>query len=492
MITYFADINYDQLFGSDSGEDEDHSALRSYFVDLPEFKKFYDPDNPLVIVRGRKGMGKSALLKRLAIRLSDENASKDIVIETTGNELMGMGNFGGADHAYLENHWKQVICKRICVEIGKRINFALTDNTMSMVEAAEIEGFKGSNVVSALSERIGSVLQRLIPGVDADEPASGEGSSILKKGVVNPVQAVRNFQETKDRTVWLLIDDIDAKYVDDEANQQRVGAFFSAIRSLAFSVKDLRIRTSVRTDVWRNLRRMEDQDKIRQYVIDIHWRDTTLRSIFAKRILSYLQREGFAPASAWNTTVHYDEIVGQVFDGRLRWDNMLLEPFIPIKILAGNRPRWMGQLCKLAGSHAAPARIGIKNVTHAMNEFGQEKISDILKEHSHQFSDLSKVIDVFRSGKREYNRYQLITLINKEYAAKLPGAVPPVNGYPYQEPDQIAEFLYQIDFVSTHHAGKSDFISFQDDPDVFRSNENQQNKLMWTVNASYRNFLRIV
>lgn len=492
MTTYFHDINYEDLFGSDSGEDEKPDALRSYFVDLPGFKKFYEPENPLVIVRGRKGMGKSALIKRLAIRLSDANGAKDIVIETTGNELMGMGDFGGADHAYLENHWKQVICKRICVEIGKRISFALTDNTMSMVEAAEIEGFKGSNVVSALTERVGSILQRLIPGADSDETASGDTSAILKKGVTNPVHSVRNFQKTKDRTVWLLIDDIDAKYVDDEPNQHRVGAFFSAIRSLAYSVKGLRIRTSVRTDVWRNLRHMEDQDKIRQYVIDIHWKDATLRSIFAKRILSYLQREKFPTALNWDPTIHYDEIVGQVFDGKLPWDNKRVEPFVPIKILAGNRPRWMGQLCKLAGSHAAPSRIGMKDVNHAMNEFGQEKISDILKEHSHQFSDLSKVIDVFRSGKREYNRYQLITLLQKSYAEKLSGAVPSVNGYPYQEADQIAEFLFQIDFVSSHHPGKSDFISYQNDPDAFRSNENQQNKLMWTVNASYRNFLRIV
>lgn len=101
MSSYFADIDYDQLFGSDSGEDEDPRALRSYFVDLPEFRKFYDANNPLVIVRGRKGMGKSALLKRLAIQIADANAKKDIVIETTGNELMGMGNLGGGGSGVL-------------------------------------------------------------------------------------------------------------------------------------------------------------------------------------------------------------------------------------------------------------------------------------------------------------------------------------------------------------------------------------------------------
>lgn len=487
MSSYFADIDYDQLFGSDSGEDEDPRALRSYFVDLPEFKKFYDANNPLVIVRARKGMGKSALLKRLAIQIADANPNKDIVIETTGNELMGMGNFGGADQAYLENHWKQVICKRLCVEIGKRINVALTDNTISMVEAAEIEGFKGSNLISALTDRIGGVLQGILGAANESE---GGAAPILKKGVGNPVQALQRFQEDRNRTVWLLVDDIDAKYVDDEQNQQRVGAFFSAIRSLAFSVKGLRIRASVRTDVWRNLRRMEDQDKIRQYVIDVAWRDPALRSIFSKRIQSYLQRENFPPAAKWDTTIHYDQIVEQVFSGKFLWDGKHLEPFIPIKILAGNRPRWMGQLCKLAGGQAGHSRIALHHVNAAMKEFGQEKISDILKEHSHQFVDLAKVIDVFRSGKREYNRYQLISLIQHGYSNKV-DTIPPVNGYPYHEPDQIAEFLYQIDFVTARRTAKSDFIPFQDDPDLFASGENQQNTIMWTINASYRNYLRI-
>lgn len=230
---------------------------------------------------------------------------------------------------------------------------------------------------------------------------------------------------------------------------------------------------------------------MRQYVIDIQWKDSALRTIFAKRILSYLQRKGFSPSLQWDTTKHYDKIVEQVFVNHMIWDNKKVEPFIPIKILAGNRPRWMGQLCKLAGAQAGTSLIGIKQLTLAMNEFGQEKISDILKEHIHQFSDLSKVINIFRSGKREYNRHKLTELINKNYALKLQGIVPTVNGYPYTAPDQIAEFLYQIDFLSAHHAGNSDFTSFQDDPDIFRSHENQQNQLLWTINASYRNYLHI-
>jgi hypothetical protein len=85
----------------------------------------------------------------------------------------------------------------------------------------------------------------------------------------------------------------------------------------------------------------------------------------------------------------------------------------------------------------------------------------------------------------------LITLIDHRYVQKVGGNVPNLNGYPFKEPDQIADFLFQIDFLSAHHLGRSDFVQYQGDPDLFHSGENMQNKLMWTVNASYRNYLRI-
>jgi hypothetical protein len=64
---------------------------------------------------------------------------------------MGLADFTNKGQAYLENQWKQVICKRICVEIGRKINFALSDLEISMVEAAELEGYKESSLKNSLS-----------------------------------------------------------------------------------------------------------------------------------------------------------------------------------------------------------------------------------------------------------------------------------------------------------------------------------------------------
>ena len=484
-MDYLYHVDYDAMFGNDSGENERDQALKEYFVDLPEFRKFFNDKNELGFVRARKGMGKSAMLKVLSLRRKEE-CPDDLVIFTTGNELMGLGDFSGKSQAYLENHWKQVICKRICVEIGRRINVALTDLEMSLVEAAELEGFKDLNLLSALTERAGGMLQKAL--------AVAGGAAILdnstKRGVPNPEQALKSFQSKGDRNIWILIDDIDAKYVDNDDNQQRVGAFFSALRSLAFSVTGLRLRASVRTDVWRNLRKMEDQDKLRQYVIDISWRDDALRSIFTRKILSYLKREGFPPASSWDEARNYYDLFDQVFYGKFHWSKQTVEPFIPLKFLAGGRPRWMGQLAKLSGAKAGTKRINESNVLAAMQEFGQEKLSDIQKEHSHQFSLLEKLIQSFRGGKREYNRYQLLKAISEKFVNKIV-EVPPINGYPYLDVEQLAEFLFEIDFIVAHRSGKVDFLTYNDDPELFSTDENSQNKILWTVHSSYRNFLRI-
>lgn len=487
MTEYF-NIEYDELFGNDSGENERDQSLKEYFVDLPDFKKFFSAKNELSIVRARKGMGKSALLKMLALRLKEQSRD-DIVIAATGNELIGIGDFTGKDQAYLENHWKQVICKRICVEIGKKINFAFTDGHMSMVEMAEIEGYKNLNILSALTERVGRILKTGISATGIKVEL--ELKEAQKRGVINAAEALKTFQGDGEKTVWFLIDDIDAKYIDDDDHQQKVGAFFSALRSLAFSVSGLRLRASVRTDVWRNLRRMEDQDKLRQYVFDIVWKDDHLKSIFSKRILTYLKREGFAPAKKWDEIRNYHDLFDQVFYGEFTWGQRKAEPFIPLKFLAGGRPRWMGQLSKLAGVNAGFSRISQKNIMSAMQVFGQEKISDIQKEHAHQFTVLDKLIFSFRGGKREYNRYQIIKQIEEKFSSKL-NEVPLINGYPYKNPEQLAEFLFEIDFLVAHRSsGKNDYITYNDDPDLFSTEENSQNKILWAIHSSYRNFLRI-
>ena len=139
-------LDYEAIFGNDSGEDENPKILAGYFVEHQSFGKAYDKTRPLEIVKARKGMGKSALLSHLKYRLTDDQKpidAKAIVIKVTGNELMGLADFSNNDSSLLENRWKQVICKRISMELAAQMGFACSDDTMSLIEAAEIEGLTG-------------------------------------------------------------------------------------------------------------------------------------------------------------------------------------------------------------------------------------------------------------------------------------------------------------------------------------------------------------
>ena len=105
----------------------------------------------LRIGMSRKGMGKSALLSKLAYSLPRSTEGvKHVVIQTTGADLAGLGTFPEPDFALLQNYWKQILCARFNLELGKRIGVAFGDTRMALVENAEISGFRGKNLVGSL------------------------------------------------------------------------------------------------------------------------------------------------------------------------------------------------------------------------------------------------------------------------------------------------------------------------------------------------------
>lgn len=150
----------------------------------------------------------------------------------------------------------------------------------------------------------------------------------------------------------------------------------------------------------------------------------------------------------------------------------------------------MGQLCKQAGSVAGDFLIQQRHFDAVMSSFGQEKISDLIKEHRHQFSELQKVIDAFRGSEKSLTKFKLLSLLDRGFVNKI-GAnnVPNVNGFPFKTTDQIAELLFEIDLIVGEKQGKH--TQFQTDPTLFSSEQNSQNKIPWIVNLSYRKFLGI-
>ncbi|SDS00261.1 hypothetical protein SAMN05216271_0931 [Halopseudomonas sabulinigri] len=479
------DIKDKDLFGNDAGEDENIEVLNSYYIDNPDFEDFFDRSVRLNVVSARKGMGKSAMISRMAYNLKEDDGA--LIIRVTGNSLLGLGDFQDQDQAYLENYWKQIICKKIILEIGKSIGFALTSDEISMVEISELEGMKSKNIIGGLISRVKGKL----PLVNAE----------LKRSFPENLQSLlQNYQDTHQASsVWILIDDIDAKYKDTEEYQARVGSFFSAIRSLSFDMNNLNIRASVRSDVWANLRHLEDLDKWEQYVVEIFWTKKQLRDMLANRILAYVQRKHpESKESQLKISRDYNQIFGLAFNTPIRWKNDdQASIFDAIYSFSNKRPRWMGQLCRMAAIQTKKnspynKKIDLDYINQILEKYGKNRKNDLIKEHQHQFPELDKLIDSFRANSKTYTCSTLAEMFDTDFIrGRSVDSIADIDGKVYVSPNDLGEFSYKIGLISRIHDNGKNFTHFTDDPDLFRSNENMDDKITWSVHIAYREFLNI-
>jgi len=492
LVTYVKepvgiDFTDGALFGNDAGEDELPDVLNSYFVDQNAFRPFLNRKNTFQVARSRKGMGKSALLSKLAYDLrQEENAP--IVISATGANLLAIARPSvGASYLELQNFWSRVICARINFELGKTIGFAFSENDQALVESSEIAGFRERNIVGSLIQRVRS---SKIP-IEVKLTDYGNHEELLKRAA----------ERFSDRKVWILVDDIDSTYIDSPDQQALTSTFFSACRALAREVNGLYIRASVRTDVWSALRRNEDLDKCEQYVSDIAWSAPDLKTILSKKIYSYLQRNEMPIlAGELDYREDADQVLALAFTDRMKWGTSLVPPFRPIFILSAGRPRWMCQLCRFAGLEADKHnrdRIAKADINAVMERYSRFRLNDVYKEHSHQYSGLEKLIETFSNSPARYTTADLLTQLSQSYVNLIgSGNIQPLDGFPYKYPLQLAHFLYKVGFIvgrreHENDSGNADFTRYEQRPELLVDGRNADDGLLWEIHPSYRDALNI-
>ena len=484
------------LFGNDAGEDEDERLLLSYFVEQPAFAAFLDPARRLWFATGRKGTGKSALLVRFAHALRSApaaaGAAPPLVLQLVPSQLVALKEPPATDNPILlENYWKQVICGAINMALARDIGVAWSDNQMALVEGAELAGFVGRNLVGALLARLGAKLS--LGGIEL---------SSTPRPAANHEQLLYRVERDarQPRALWLLLDDIDAKYQNSAAQQAFVSSFFSACRRLVNDSAGIGIRAAVRSDVWTSLTVAEDMDKVEQYRSEIIWSAAQQRQLLAKRIWSWLQRHD-APADELrrlDLKQHAGELIELAFAARMKWGGASVPPDHVLRVLGGGGPRWIAQLCRMAGANAVrddKPRIAMHHITQAMGEFGRRRLADLYKEHHYQFADLRRLVESFAGGPRRYTTAELLHRIDQHYVAPSGGQIGAVDGTAYRDPLQLARFLYKCGFVYGDNRDSAElalpeFIGYELRPDLLAADTNLDDGMAWELHPAYRNILK--
>jgi hypothetical protein len=479
------DLADPELFGNDAGEDEEIEVLASYFVEKQEFDRFFSPKQRLGFVRSRKGVGKSALLKQTLFRRQREDAG-ELLVYVKAPDLVALQDVKSDSPADLIYGWQQRLCSRVNLELGTSLRVGVSDDTITLIESAELSGFRGRNLISALFDRF-------------HLKAAGVELSRTRQVSSNAEALLKRIMNKQDVTVWLFIDDVDATFLNSEHERLRASTFFSACRNLVNSVSGINIRASVRTDVWSILAQYDESlDKCEQYMIDLQWSTVETGRILENKILSYFQR--FYPDNAAFATlrlgVDQNAIFRLVFKDPFYWGPRPIEAFRPIHILSAGRPRWAAQLCKLAGKDAfakQAERIALGHIKFVMRDYGQSRVSDLYKEHRHQCPNLQDIIETFSGGPAKFSTQELLEHVTLKVIRRW--GLPVIDGVSASGGSlSLAHFLFRIGFIAARDESEVTglgFIRYEERPNLLSSTSNLDDGLDWEIHPGYRDVLRI-
>lgn len=193
----------------------------------------------------------------------------------------------------------------------------------------------------------------------------------------------------------------------------------------------------------------------------------------------------------------YNKILDIVFNSPIEWGgNSDARLFDAISAFSNRRPRWMGQLCRMAskkaGEFSKNKKVSLAHINFILTEFGSLRRDDLIKEHNHQFAELSNLIDSLRATNKEFTYTQLHLVLEENFVRGRPNKdIPNLNGKQYVEHEDLGDFLYKIGLISRTHGDGKTFTHYTDDPDLYRSIENRKDNIVWSIHPAYRTFLNL-
>lgn len=481
-----------RLWGNEAADDENPQILNSYFFLNPDYQPFFAKHEKLMISRAKKGMGKSALINELAYRLSkDENS---IVLNIKGNDLIAQRpvNYGAPDEHI--HDWMQRICMLINREIGGRINFASNDDEILLVESSELSGYKRRNLVGSLLSRI---------------KLKTSNAELCLPVVTDNIKLLERIINRENFNIWILVDDIDAIFVNKEEERRRLSTFFTACREISSSYKGVNLRCTIRSDVWASIRKDDESlDKVEQYILDLHWSRSDMGKLLAKRINSFETRVGkLEPLSLREQKDINNLDDSKLGDKRESWEHELNKAFPPIYpwgkgwrqnydllyMLGGKRPRWVLQLCRMASEIAKKnkaKRIKLGHIKQVLEKYCSIRVDDICREHQHQCQTMPEIINLFYNNKSSYTTNELLQHIDEAFQKNLNVTI---DGVEIHRPIEVARFLFRASFFHAQCLLNNNikYFSFEERPELLKYESNPDNGVQWTIQPAFRSALNI-
>lgn len=378
-------------WGDDSAERDEH--LLEYFVSSEAFHRLSKNRRSLVI--GRKGSGKSALLRKLHNHFQQSKDTHVIKITPKFNSIRTILNdqdlkesFG--EEIFFQHTWlRQILIDLLCVighsakgtycqgshayarEIAQELNRTskdLVENISEILEKTKLKAGKLGEFGLALENQLKEISE-----VDA-----------LQHHVVELAKGGAHFVA--------LIDDLDLGWDNSATANNLLLGLLSASNYISGLHECIHPIVFLREDVYTILlNKTQHSDKYRD-VERIRWTQDQLISILEKRINFNRQREGYP---------EIDESFFSVFPrtiGTANTDNWLIEKTL-------SRPRELIQLARYYAEDVNDSAPSDKKLKSAEPTYSGWKLDDLCAEYSNQYPGLSSIMSYWKTNfrRRKYH-----------------------------------------------------------------------------------------
>ncbi|MFL9598521.1 hypothetical protein, partial [Aeromonas veronii] len=137
-----------------------------------------------------------------------------------------------------------------------------------------------------------------------------------------------------------------------------------------------------------------------------------------------------------------------VFQSPIEWNgDYNANIFDAISAFSNKRPRWMGQLGRMAGKKAKERspyakRITLDDIKFILEDFGKNRRDDLIKEHQHQFMELNNLIDALRATQRLFTCSELHKILEDNFIrGRDISEIPTIDGKSFAETKDLGAFL---------------------------------------------------
>lgn len=428
--------------GSGNAESDD-DFLFECFVDYPAVQSAISLSSPGMILAGRTGSGKTAIIRKI------ENTSDyNVVVDPSDMAMSYVANSDSLRFLYaigadldlmFQVLWKHVLCiefirLKFSVDNSERSNslFSRISETFrkddrKLKSIAYLKQWEGKfwitmdQNIKELTEgfekkihtEIGADLEKFKAGGQYEKRLSVEKKSEIVSrirkiisqeqlselhGVIDILSKFENSDHMKG--YYILIDRLDERWVDDSIRFRLIKGLIESLRSFR-KITNLKIIAALRADVLeRVVQETEDisfqREKFEDYKIELRWSRDDLRSLIDKRLQSLFKKKYTAGC------VGFQDVFPPKVGNKDSFDWLLERTLM--------RPRdIIAFVNECIDASDGQATITVNAIRKAEVEYARKRRDNVLQEWRSAYPTLDKLLAVFiKAGKQSCELKDLI------------------------------------------------------------------------------------